>query len=81
MIRRIPPLLGILLFTAVALAASSAKVLRFHKYSLMDPQGIGGEAASMLVPTDTGRWTAVWSGGHIPPYRRSASCEPLHRMG
>ena len=52
MIRRIPPLLGILLFTAVALAASSAKVLRFHKYSLMDPQGIGGEAASMLVPTD-----------------------------
>jgi len=50
MIGRVPAVLG--LFTAVALAASGGHVLRFHKYSLMDPQGIGGEAMSMLVPAD-----------------------------
>jgi len=47
--------------------ASSAKVLRFHKYKPQDPQGIGGEAASMLVPR-TGRWTrVVWAGTSALP--------------
>jgi hypothetical protein len=52
MTRRVAPVLSIFLCTAVAVAASGGKVLRFHKYSLVDPQGIGGEAASMLIPAD-----------------------------
>ena len=52
MIRRVAAVLGIFLFTSAALAADGGKVLRFRKYSVMDPQGIGGEAASMLIPTD-----------------------------
>ncbi len=52
MIRRVAAVLGIFLVASVALAAGDGKVLRLRKYSLMDPQGIGGEAASMLIPTD-----------------------------
>lgn len=39
-------MLGIFVFAAVALAASGSKV----QYSFVDPQGIGGEAASTLHP-------------------------------
>ena len=52
MIRRVAAGLGIFLVASVALAAGDGKVLRFRQYSLMDPQGIGDEAASMLIPTD-----------------------------
>jgi hypothetical protein len=52
MSRRVSAVLGVFLLTSVALAAGGGNVLRFHKYSLMDPHGIGGEAASMLIPTD-----------------------------
>ena len=47
MIRRVAAGFGIFLVASVALAAGDGKVLRFRKYSLTDPQGIGGEAVAL----------------------------------
>lgn len=38
--------------SAARRSGAGGEVLRFRTYRLMDPQGIGGEAASMLIPTD-----------------------------
>jgi hypothetical protein len=48
MIRRVAAVLGVFLVAStVAVAAGDGKVLRFRQYSLMDPQGIGGDAVAL----------------------------------